>query len=186
VDPNGLEPLDAVLQQFFNAALGDDFSDVGVNLDSSLVPRGYLALTFGRQVFLGQEASVDFGRRSSSSIALIGHELVHVQQYRALGLSGFVRLYISDYIGRRSAGLRHGDAYDNLLFEVVARQFRMSVSGFLEGHPDILTKLREGTKLSDKDLATVRDAFNKALQSSHLRPGLQFIQGVLVYVRVAK
>ena len=182
IDPNGLEPLDAVLLQFFNAAPGGDFSKVNVNLDSRRVPSGFEGLTFGRQVYLTPGASNEYRDRDLQGIALVGHELVHVQQYRQYGKIGFLRRYFGQYRQNRKRGQSKTEAYRNIVFEEQGRRFQASVTSFLEANPEILGKLQAGTELSASDLQAISQAFEEALAASELERGLQFIQGELVYV----
>jgi hypothetical protein len=51
---------------------------------------------------------------------LVCHELVHVRQWKTLGVFGFLRRYLSDYVGGRLRGLSHRAAYEAIRLEVEA------------------------------------------------------------------
>lgn len=53
---------------------------------------------------------------------LINHELIHVRQWRDLGVSGFVRRYLAEYLRGRLVGHSHGEAYAAISFEREARR----------------------------------------------------------------
>jgi hypothetical protein len=54
-------------------------------------------------------------------LALLAHELVHVQQYRELGTWTFRWAYLQEYLAGRLRGLGHDAAYRNISFERAAR-----------------------------------------------------------------
>lgn len=64
---------------------------------------GIVAITLGRYVLVK--------RGWQHSAALIGHELVHVEQWRTRGAVRFVVDYLVAYVTARRAGLGHWDAY---------------------------------------------------------------------------
>lgn len=74
---------------------------------------GIVAITLGRFVLVK--------RGWEHSIALIGHELVHVEQWRRLGAVRFLVEYLGAYGRLRRAGLGHWDAYTAIPFEQEAR-----------------------------------------------------------------
>ncbi len=53
-------------------------------------------------------------------LALLAHELVHVQQYRELGTWTFRWAYLQEYLAGRLRGLGHDAAYRNISFERAA------------------------------------------------------------------
>lgn len=53
--------------------------------------------------------------------ALVLHELVHVRQWKRLGIARFLRIYLTDYLRGRRSGLDHQAAYRNIRFEKEAR-----------------------------------------------------------------
>ncbi|MGI8796179.1 MAG: hypothetical protein ACR2IR_06325 [Acidimicrobiia bacterium] len=80
------------------------------------VPRltpGIAGMTLGRWILLrrGHEHDGD----------LLGHELVHVRQWRELGPIRFLRRYLGAYVRGRVRGLRHQDAYAAIPLEQEAR-----------------------------------------------------------------
>jgi hypothetical protein len=74
---------------------------------------GIVAITLGRYVLVR--------RGWEHSIALIGHELVHVEQWRRLGAVRFGVGYLGAYVKARRAGLGHWDAYRAIPLEQEAR-----------------------------------------------------------------
>ncbi len=52
---------------------------------------------------------------------LLRHELTHVEQWRTLGVTGFLRIYLTDYFRGRRNGLTHYDAYLAISLECEAR-----------------------------------------------------------------
>ena len=66
------------------------------------------------------------GGDSSRLAGLVGHELVHVRQWRELGTLRFVRRYLSEYLHGRRRGLRHSQAYLAISLEKEARE----ISGY--------------------------------------------------------
>jgi hypothetical protein len=74
---------------------------------------GIVAITIGRFVLVR--------RGWEQSVALIGHELVHVEQWRRLGAMRFLVEYLGAHLRSRRAGLGHRDAYRAIPFEQEAR-----------------------------------------------------------------
>ncbi|HUF83653.1 MAG TPA: hypothetical protein VMQ81_03570 [Acidimicrobiia bacterium] len=74
---------------------------------------GIAGMTLGRWILLrrGHEHDAD----------LVGHELVHVRQWRELGLVRFLWRYLGAYFRGRLRGLGHGDAYAAIPLEQEAR-----------------------------------------------------------------
>lgn len=79
---------------------------------SRLVAPGAAATTLGRFVFVRPDA-VDSPR-------LIAHELVHVRQWRALGIAGFLQRYLRAYLGWRLRRYPHWAAYRRIPLEIEA------------------------------------------------------------------
>jgi hypothetical protein len=75
---------------------------------------GVVAMTLGRWVLVR--------RGHESDVMLLGHELVHVEQWRIHGVAGFLRAYLGDYVRARRAGLGHWAAYRGIGFEAEARR----------------------------------------------------------------
>ncbi len=59
-------------------------------------------------------------------VELLEHELVHVEQYRRLGLAGFLRRYLGEYFAGRRRGLGHQAAYEAISLEEEARSVAAS------------------------------------------------------------
>ena len=53
---------------------------------------------------------------------LLVHELVHIRQWRSLGVVGFLIRYIREYHAGRRQGMNHWQAYQHISLEVEARQ----------------------------------------------------------------
>src|SRR5688500_6624333 len=70
------------------------------------------ATTLGRFVFV-REHAVDSPR-------LIRHELVHVRQWRRLGLAGFGARYLAAYVRWRARRYPHWAAYRRIPLEIEA------------------------------------------------------------------
>ena len=80
--------------------------------------KGIAATTLGSWVFIDPKVL----RRDPQVVGkLIIHELVHVRQFSELGLVGFFRRYLSDYLRARLRGLDHREAYLQIDLEVEAR-----------------------------------------------------------------
>lgn len=73
------------------------------------LPRGVDAITIGRLVLVR--------RRDGWVGRLRQHELVHVEQYEAHGVTGFLWRYLSEYVRLRRGGAAHQEAYRSISFE---------------------------------------------------------------------
>lgn len=78
------------------------------------VPPGSAAITLGRLVIVRRSAAGDE--------RLMRHELVHVRQWRELGVVRFLAGYLGSYLRGRWHGYGHGDAYRRIPLEVQADQ----------------------------------------------------------------
>ena len=90
-------------------------------------------LVLGRRVFLSPTAWMLVQNGSRRALELLEHELVHVEQYRRLGLVGFLGRYLRDYFAGRLRGLDHLAAYRAISLErearaVAASRARVTVS----------------------------------------------------------
>ena len=70
-------------------------------------------MTIGRWVLVRRGHELDAG--------LLGHEVVHVQQWRELGAVRFLTRYLREYARNRLRGMRHWPAYEAISLEVEAR-----------------------------------------------------------------
>ena len=70
------------------------------------------ATTLGRYVFIRE--------RAVGSRRLLRHELVHVRQWRRLGLAGFGLRYVGAYLGWRARRYPHWAAYRRVPLEIEA------------------------------------------------------------------
>jgi hypothetical protein len=81
-----------------------------------VVPRltpGVAAMTLGHIVLVR--------RGHERDRALLAHELVHVRQWRELGVVAFLWRYLCAYAVGRVRGAGHRDAYESIPLEVEAR-----------------------------------------------------------------
>lgn len=78
------------------------------------LPTGVAGMTLGRVILLRRDHLGDE--------ALIRHEMVHVRQWRELGVARFLWRYLSAYATGRWHGLGHDAAYRAIPLEVEARE----------------------------------------------------------------
>ena len=76
------------------------------------MPPGADAITLGRLVIVR--------RRAEGSARLMRHELVHVRQWRELGVVRFLLRYVGSYLKWRLRGYGHSAAYRRIPLEVEA------------------------------------------------------------------
>ena len=76
------------------------------------VPPGAAAITLGRLVIVR--------RRAAGDAHLMRHELVHVAQWRRLGVTGFLVRYLGSYLRWRLGGHGHRAAYLRIPLEIDA------------------------------------------------------------------
>ncbi len=76
------------------------------------VPRGAAAITIGPVVVVRRRAAADH--------RLLVHERVHVDQWRRLGVLGFLGRYLAGYARWRLRGYPHWAAYRRIPLEVEA------------------------------------------------------------------
>ena len=76
------------------------------------VPPGSAAITIGRVVSVR--------RRAAESQRLLRHEHAHVDQWRRLGVVGFLLRYVGAYLRWRARGFGHWAAYRRIPLEVEA------------------------------------------------------------------
>lgn len=86
--------------------------DGAIIVVSRLVAPGAAATTLGRFVFVKPSA---LGSRR-----LMDHELVHVRQWRILGVPGFLRRYLGAYLSWRLRRYPHWAAYRRIPLEIEA------------------------------------------------------------------
>lgn len=141
VDPRNVRPLPDHLKDFF----GEYFPDVdleGVRVHDTLpwiarfAPIPVRAMALGRNIYF--DGNFDPG--SADGIATIGHEIVHVSQWRraggfVLGPICFAITYVGEYARNRLRGLSKCDAYRAIRFEREAERFERSIRGTIGGAP---------------------------------------------------
>lgn len=76
------------------------------------MPPGAAAITIG--------PVISVRARAASNERLLQHELVHVEQWRRLGVVGFLVRYVGSYARWRLHGHGHWDAYRHIGLEVEA------------------------------------------------------------------
>jgi len=74
---------------------------------------GVAAMTLGPVILLRRDHATDE--------ALLAHELVHVRQWRELGVPRFLWRYLGAYLRGRLRRLSHQEAYEAIPLEVEAR-----------------------------------------------------------------
>ena len=75
-------------------------------------PPGANAITLGPLISVRRSAADDS--------RLMRHELVHVRQWRRLGVAGFLRRYVGAYLRQRLRGYGHWAAYRRIPLEIEA------------------------------------------------------------------
>jgi hypothetical protein len=83
-------------------------------VDVPCLTPGVAAMTLGRVILLRRDHRDDR--------ALLAHELVHVRQWRELGIARFLWRYLGAYGQGRRAGLGHDAAYRAIPLEAEARR----------------------------------------------------------------
>ncbi|MEE8375140.1 MAG: hypothetical protein V3S26_02320 [Acidimicrobiia bacterium] len=83
--------------------------------------RGIQAMTLRRRIFVDPRA---LSGDTEKLGLLIIHELIHVRQWSDLGVPGFLKSYLGDYLRGRRAGLTHRDSYMAIPLEVEARHLQ--------------------------------------------------------------
>ena len=86
--------------------------DGAILVISRVAAPGADATTLGRFVFVRESAA--------GSERLLRHELVHVRQWRRLGVVGFAVRYVGSYLGWRVRRYPHWAAYRRIPLEVEA------------------------------------------------------------------
>ncbi len=98
------------------------------------VPGDPRAYTSKNVIFFAPGA---YDTTTARGIALIGHEVLHAQQYQEFGTFQFRASYMGEYMGGRLSGLSHQDAYRNISFERDAFALQDRTRGDLQrqGYP---------------------------------------------------
>ena len=133
IDPLGLRALlnceKAVLEKFFGDFPQINLGEISVYDNSSMVPNGYSAITFGNNIFVSPGDDVP---GADSTIALLGHEISHTFQQHVLGLYSFGVKYLDSYLTNRLNGMNHDQAYENNIFELDAYQMGAVIDAALK------------------------------------------------------
>lgn len=91
---------------------------------------GAEAFVLGRRIFLSRSAAAAFSAAAPEARNILEHELVHVEQFRRLGVLRFLTRYLVEYMRFRLRGESHADAYHSSSFEREAeRSSQSSVTG---------------------------------------------------------
>ena len=80
------------------------------------------AMVLGRRILLSQSALQTLDSGGEEAVRLVAHELAHVEQYRRVGLAGFLLRYAGDYVLSRLRGASHAVAYRSIAFEREAQR----------------------------------------------------------------
>lgn len=81
-------------------------------------------MTWGRDIYF---APGKYDPTTKEGLALIAHELVHVQQYGKHGKLGFAERYLGEYFLLRRRGYGHTAAVRGISFEVIAELMEIRV-----------------------------------------------------------
>jgi len=81
--------------------------------------KGIHAMTLRNRIYIDPGLLID---SLSTSGGLLVHELVHVRQWHDLGVLGFLRRYLGDYLRGRFKGIGHRQAYLDIGLEQEARR----------------------------------------------------------------
>lgn len=68
------------------------------------------AVTIGNTIYYRME-------KNKVSKRLRSHEMVHIEQFKALGIIGFFMVYFGEYFSYRMKGMDHWDAYYQISLE---------------------------------------------------------------------
>ena len=99
----------------------------GVNMDKVRVHEGLPAYVVGDQPFYTEGNDIYYKKghydpNTVGGLAVIGHEVTHVEQYAKLGTVTFQAQYLREYGKLRSLGLDHDSSYRGISLEVEARK----------------------------------------------------------------
>lgn len=64
---------------------------------------------------------------TAEGLALIAHEIAHCRQYQQFGKWGFRTKYLSAYLQNRRSGMTDKTAYEQIPFEIEAREIERQV-----------------------------------------------------------
>jgi len=99
---------------------GFDFAAVRIRVGVPLWAAGKpLTVTLRNTIYF---APGRFDPSSREGIALLVHELAHVEQFHRLGLVGFTLRYLASYAANRLRGQRPHAAYFHIPLEIAARE----------------------------------------------------------------
>lgn len=135
------DPLPGHLKDLFRECFPDvDLDRVRVHDTlpwiARFAPISVGAMALGRNIYF----EGNFDPFSADGIATIGHELVHVSQWRGtggflLGPVSFAIMYVWEYVLNRLRGMGRYDAYRAIRFEREAERFERSIRNILGGGP---------------------------------------------------
>ena len=91
------------------------------------VPRGASGITIGNLVIV---------RQGTPSPRLLRHELVHVRQFKRMGVLPFLASYTWQYLRGRSRGYSHRGAYRRISHEVEAYWLERTKAAAPPSSPD--------------------------------------------------
>ena len=124
----GRAALPAEVVEVLRPHFPDDFDFAVVRIRSG-IPRWVVgrpsAVTFRNTIYF---APGRYTPATSEGLALLAHELAHVQQFRRLGMWRFAARYLAAYIARRLAGRGRHAAYFDIPLERAAREVESVVA----------------------------------------------------------
>lgn len=107
---------------------------------------GVGAITIGNHIYFPKGVFNLNYLKNNKGFAILGHELVHVRQYNALGVGGFVKRYVAEYVFNAIVANLTYDivggsypilqkAYENISLESSAYEWEDKMEKWLEGKP---------------------------------------------------
>lgn len=144
--------LNPRLVAFFKAVYKEDFSNVklveGSIPDTVTSAANAEAVTFGSTV-LFEKGKLD--QNSEEGVALIGHELSHVQDYRRMGVVKFLDTYTAEHDRYMEAGDSDKEAYKKISTEKSAFWRENILKNLMEKNPDFAKRLTRTDFASEKE-----------------------------------
>ena len=126
VDASGLDPLPTCVVEALGPYFADvDWDEIDLELRLPRTAKAFSAVeadavTLGENIYMRKEA---YDTSSYDGMALLGHEVVHVEQSKqAGGKWKFWRSYIGEFWDNKSEGMSNSEAYNNISYEAAARK----------------------------------------------------------------
>jgi hypothetical protein len=193
VDPDGMAPIEAnvraLLEAFFGASLGHIDVQSGINAYVITKIAGAQGVTIGDTIYLSLEGKAAYTSKSAEGIQLLAHEITHTFDYQRLGIPGFLANYVGIQAFRGFMATASQDAaYHSITFERRAYATEGVLRDFLQTDAGkaIVEKLQAGGSISAADRQALDAFLVDKITNGQLRLGFQFVEGELVFVRLAE